>query len=225
MWIPLPKVRYIIQPKTIDILLFLQKHICCGYSLEAPRRGASNEYPQHKFSLINKSNIFLMPLLIWSYKYPAYLELCACVRVSKTFPVTGRVLMIAECPWRRKYLYCIFKFPNNLFCIQRHEKNSRRPKRHMPLLRRWSETYEEVTQWILLYQFLCQHIEKKDSLCFQKIIVWVIKADQLLCYSDFNDWLIDWLTDWLTDWLIDWLSWGFMAQSPSLSMKSIRGHE
>ena len=22
---------------------------CCGYSLEAPRRGASNEYPQHVF--------------------------------------------------------------------------------------------------------------------------------------------------------------------------------
>ena len=27
--------------------LFLHKTICCGYSLEAPRRGASNEYPQH----------------------------------------------------------------------------------------------------------------------------------------------------------------------------------
>ena len=29
--------------------LFLYKNICCGYSLEAPRRGASNEYPQHTF--------------------------------------------------------------------------------------------------------------------------------------------------------------------------------
>ena len=27
------------------------------YSLEAPRRGASNEYPQHMFSLWNKKNI------------------------------------------------------------------------------------------------------------------------------------------------------------------------
>ena len=25
--------------------LFLHKNICSGYSLEAPRRGASNEYP------------------------------------------------------------------------------------------------------------------------------------------------------------------------------------
>ena len=28
-----------------------------GYSLEALRRGASNEYPQHTFSWINKRNI------------------------------------------------------------------------------------------------------------------------------------------------------------------------
>ena len=24
-------------------------NMCCGYTLEAPRRGASNEYPQHIF--------------------------------------------------------------------------------------------------------------------------------------------------------------------------------
>ena len=39
------------------VLLFLDENICCGYSLEAPRRGASNEYPQHMFSLGNKKNI------------------------------------------------------------------------------------------------------------------------------------------------------------------------
>ena len=33
--------------------LFLHKHICCGYSLEAPRRVASNEYPQHMFFMKN----------------------------------------------------------------------------------------------------------------------------------------------------------------------------
>ena len=27
--------------------LFLHKNICCGYSLEVPRGGTSNEYPQH----------------------------------------------------------------------------------------------------------------------------------------------------------------------------------
>ena len=29
--------------------LFLLKNIDCGYSLEAPRRGGSNEYPQSMF--------------------------------------------------------------------------------------------------------------------------------------------------------------------------------
>ena len=47
--------------------LFLDKNICCGYSLEAPHRGASDEYPQHMFSSRNKKNkktIYLIPTLI-----------------------------------------------------------------------------------------------------------------------------------------------------------------
>ena len=39
------------------ISLFVHENICCGYSLEAPRRGTSNEYPQHMFSWTNKKNI------------------------------------------------------------------------------------------------------------------------------------------------------------------------
>ena len=38
-------------------LLFLYKNVCCGYLLEAPRRGASNEYPQHMFSWRNKKTV------------------------------------------------------------------------------------------------------------------------------------------------------------------------
>ena len=41
----------------IIVFLFLDEYICCGYSLEAPRRGSSNEYPQHMFSLRNKNDI------------------------------------------------------------------------------------------------------------------------------------------------------------------------
>ena len=37
------------------------------YSLEAPRRGASNEYPQPMFSSRNKKNIMWIPPLICSY--------------------------------------------------------------------------------------------------------------------------------------------------------------
>ena len=32
--------------KMLISFLFLDENICCGYSLEAPRRGTSNEYPQ-----------------------------------------------------------------------------------------------------------------------------------------------------------------------------------
>ena len=37
--------------------LFLYENICCGYSLEVPQWGTSNEYPQHMFSYRNKKII------------------------------------------------------------------------------------------------------------------------------------------------------------------------
>ena len=53
------------------VFLFLNKNICCGYSLEAPQWGASNEYPQHMFLLRNKKNIDTF----WLKNVP-YQELC-----------------------------------------------------------------------------------------------------------------------------------------------------
>ena len=47
--------------------LFLHENVCCGYSLEAPHWGTSNEYPQHMFSWRNKKNILWIPPLIYSY--------------------------------------------------------------------------------------------------------------------------------------------------------------
>ena len=38
----------------------LYKNLCCGCSLESPRRGDSNEYPQHRFLLRNKQNYHLI---------------------------------------------------------------------------------------------------------------------------------------------------------------------
>ena len=46
----------------IVLFLFLYKNIGCGYSLEAPRRGASNEYPQHMFLWRNKKSINIFQL-------------------------------------------------------------------------------------------------------------------------------------------------------------------
>ena len=44
--------------------IFFHRNILCGYSLEVPRRGTSNEYPQNMFSWKNKKNIFLIRPLI-----------------------------------------------------------------------------------------------------------------------------------------------------------------
>ena len=41
----------------IIFFLFLHEHICCGYSLEVPPWGTSNEYHHHMFSWRNKKNI------------------------------------------------------------------------------------------------------------------------------------------------------------------------
>ena len=54
----------------IIFFLFLHKKICCRYSLEAPQRGACNEYPLHRFPWSNEKIIstFRTDLyLIWIY--------------------------------------------------------------------------------------------------------------------------------------------------------------
>ena len=42
--------------KNFDILLIFAQNIDCGYTLEPPRRGGSNEYPQSMFWSKNKKN-------------------------------------------------------------------------------------------------------------------------------------------------------------------------
>ena len=59
--------RAFFNPKVLIFFLFLHKNICCGYSLEVPWRGASNENPQHMFSWRNKKNIYRIPSLIYTY--------------------------------------------------------------------------------------------------------------------------------------------------------------
>ena len=44
------------QIKYSDIFHVSAKNIDCGYSLEPPRRGGSNEYPQSMFLSRNKKN-------------------------------------------------------------------------------------------------------------------------------------------------------------------------
>ena len=49
-----PGKALFVYRKYNDIFSFFHKNICCGYSLEAPRGGASNEYTQHMFSWKNQ---------------------------------------------------------------------------------------------------------------------------------------------------------------------------
>ena len=45
--------------KTLDIFYISAQIIDCGYLLEPPRRGSSNEYPQSMFlSKIKKNNVY-----------------------------------------------------------------------------------------------------------------------------------------------------------------------
>ena len=46
--------------KRLTVFLFLDKNICCGYSLEAPRWGASNEYTTTYYVFIEKYRYFLV---------------------------------------------------------------------------------------------------------------------------------------------------------------------
>ena len=44
------------QRKKSDFFLIVAQNIDCGYTLEPPRRGGSNEYPQSMFWIKNKKN-------------------------------------------------------------------------------------------------------------------------------------------------------------------------
>ena len=63
--IALDKALFFNQKVSI-FFLFLNKNICCGYSLEAPYQGTSNEYLQNMFLLRNKKIIYLIPTLIYN---------------------------------------------------------------------------------------------------------------------------------------------------------------
>ena len=53
------------QWKNFDIFLIFAQNIYCGYTLEPPRRGGSNEYPQSMFWSKNKKNRYtpVFPIL------------------------------------------------------------------------------------------------------------------------------------------------------------------
>ena len=55
------------QQKNFDIFLIFAQNIYCGYTLEPPRRGGSNEYPQSMFWRKNKKNRYTYPCITQFY--------------------------------------------------------------------------------------------------------------------------------------------------------------
>ena len=61
------------QWKNVDIFLIFAQNIDCGYTLEPPRRGGSNEYPQSLFWSKNKKNRYTpanpsFAILMWGIR-------------------------------------------------------------------------------------------------------------------------------------------------------------
>ena len=54
--------------KIFDIFLIFAQKIDCGYTLEPPRRGGSNEYPQSIFWSKNKENMYTPAYPSFSFK-------------------------------------------------------------------------------------------------------------------------------------------------------------
>ena len=55
------------QRKFLDIFLIFAQNIDCGYALEPPHRGGSNEYPQSMFWSKNKKNRYTPANPMFSY--------------------------------------------------------------------------------------------------------------------------------------------------------------
>ena len=81
--------------------LFLHKNIYCGYSLEAPQTGTSNEYPQHMFSWRNKKiSVFFCwkNCRIWSYTNCSnYNKIHIC---TITIWIVNKFLLVEDQIWK-----------------------------------------------------------------------------------------------------------------------------
>ena len=80
----------IFQIKNSDIFHISAQNIDCGYSLEPPRRGGSNEYPQSMFLSRNKkNNVYPCKPQFYYIKveFKGVKIIQACFRVSTTIKV------------------------------------------------------------------------------------------------------------------------------------------
>ena len=90
--------------KNSDIFLISAQNIDCGYSLEPPRRGGSNEYPQSMFLSRNKKNN------AYPCK-PQFYYIKVGFKGSKlyryVFVMAYGIIVICVCEQRRPYPICV----------------------------------------------------------------------------------------------------------------------
>ena len=97
-----PAFIYIVKLEFTGVYIICisdQKHtnVDCGYSLEPPRRGGSNEYPQFNFFNRNiKKNYqnFYRKTQFFMMKFSIYLNRCVCVLHARA----ERLLTCTKCP-------------------------------------------------------------------------------------------------------------------------------
>ena len=75
------------QPKSADICLIPPLNIYCGYLLEVPQLGASNEYPQQMFSWRNKKKYYVEAPHTWSCDICLLIKgpqtnVCTCIHLA-----------------------------------------------------------------------------------------------------------------------------------------------
>ena len=75
--------------------MFLHENIRCGYSLESPRRGDSNEYPQRTFlwSTVENYSLIIIRYPLYPFHYKIHLNLWQLILIVKDFDT----MMINAC--------------------------------------------------------------------------------------------------------------------------------
>ena len=121
------------------VLIRIAMTVCCGYSLESPRQGDSNEYPKHVFYWRTEENY---PSII--IKYPPYLFHCK-IKLNWTHdgqPANGT---------RYSPVICPTQFDCNW--TKRWWKSH--PKRHfLKETEKWLRVQKITTLWLVKQQRL-----------------------------------------------------------------------
>ena len=106
--------NWIFSDKNSDIFHISDQNIDCGYSLEPPRRGGSNEYPQFMFLSRNKKNN------VYPCK-PQFYYIKVGLKGSKLYRQVFVMAIVQNTWWAdwyaRKVLFCSYFLIEHMFLI------------------------------------------------------------------------------------------------------------